>query len=636
MDNNEEEIEELESPEEYESQQVDDNEDYIDSNTLKEGFGRDEFAKRVKNNNYYKEEAAKLENKQREAKDATAKAREEKNKDWKYNNDEDKKNSAPVNSDGSNTENKNFKDKFNDNKNLAQSKLDEASSKLGGINNKVNDLKSKAYMAQNPLEAAKAMGKEKAKTIAKEKAALAAKQVAAKVGTKIAAVIASNPYVLAIIAAIFLLFLIIFVVVLNVKDESEIAGYYGTGVGYWWPIGSAEIEEIDGKLFTLGEPMESVVTSEFGYRCLDVDNDGVDTCKNHSGVDIDITGDVSEIPIIAVKGGSATVVNNNCEVGDSKCGAGYGNYVIIDHGDNIKTLYAHLEKALVEASDQIDQGQVIGYMGTTGSSTGVHLHFEFRINNEKVNPLDYISLDTPRISSDYDYVLGLKLNNTNLSKSQFVTKLQSYCTRTNNSKCINNFANNADMIYDVSKDVGVNPELVVAYAKIEYGFSCYNGNCWGIGHGNTESSGNSYSSLKDGIKAFANTILKYNNTSSSFYGQIESMKEAAIKEGCVSGPYILPNTLVWVQSKYSSIGSYLYNPGSSGRGGCYYIDYWAKNGFAGYTTEYYNSRCGSSNKCSSGSESSCSSYKPTTCEINDYSLYNAVTRADIVMSIFYN
>lgn len=69
----------------------------------------------------------------------------------------------------------------------------------------------------------------------------------------------------------------------------------------------------------------------------------------------------------------------------------YGNYVLIDHGGGQATLYAHLSKLRVFEGDMVSQGDVIGLGGSTGYSTGNHLHFEVRINGAPVNPLDYVS-----------------------------------------------------------------------------------------------------------------------------------------------------------------------------------------------------------------------------------------------------
>ena len=69
---------------------------------------------------------------------------------------------------------------------------------------------------------------------------------------------------------------------------------------------------------------------------------------------------------------------------------GYGYNIIIDHGGGKKTLYAHLSKMYVQRGEQVTQGAAIGALGSTGWSTGPHLHFEIVINGVKVNPLSYL------------------------------------------------------------------------------------------------------------------------------------------------------------------------------------------------------------------------------------------------------
>jgi len=68
-------------------------------------------------------------------------------------------------------------------------------------------------------------------------------------------------------------------------------------------------------------------------------------------------------------------------------GTGYGNYIIIDHGDGTKTLYGHMSKLYAKNGEQVEQGAVIGALGSTGWSTGPHVHFEIIVNGKKINPL---------------------------------------------------------------------------------------------------------------------------------------------------------------------------------------------------------------------------------------------------------
>jgi murein DD-endopeptidase MepM/ murein hydrolase activator NlpD len=69
---------------------------------------------------------------------------------------------------------------------------------------------------------------------------------------------------------------------------------------------------------------------------------------------------------------------------------GYGNLVIIDHGGGLATAYGHQSSIAVANGQSVSQGQVIGYVGSTGHSTGPHLHFEVRVNGAPVDPLGYL------------------------------------------------------------------------------------------------------------------------------------------------------------------------------------------------------------------------------------------------------
>ena len=120
-----------------------------------------------------------------------------------------------------------------------------------------------------------------------------------------------------------------------------------------------------------GLPVAGRITSGYGYRIHPI----LKTRRLHTGVDIAApTG----TPIYAAGGG---------EVIGASWRGGYGNTVIIDHGGGKATLYAHLSRYNASVGTRVSKGDVIGYVGSTGLSTGPHLHYEVRINGTPVNPL---------------------------------------------------------------------------------------------------------------------------------------------------------------------------------------------------------------------------------------------------------
>lgn len=118
----------------------------------------------------------------------------------------------------------------------------------------------------------------------------------------------------------------------------------------------------------------SFITSEYGYREHPIFGD----TRFHSGIDIGISYGSS---IFAAASG--TVIT-------STYSEGYGNYVVLYHDDSTTTLYAHMSERLCSVGDYVSQGSVIGLVGSTGYSTGPHLHFEVRINGGTDNPLSYL------------------------------------------------------------------------------------------------------------------------------------------------------------------------------------------------------------------------------------------------------
>ncbi len=113
----------------------------------------------------------------------------------------------------------------------------------------------------------------------------------------------------------------------------------------------------------------------------------------HTGLDIPGEGG---FPITATEAGEVVRTNNSCthnygKDGSCGCGGGYGNFIIIDHGNGFLSLYGHLTQGIVKVGDKVEQGQQIGLMGSTGYSTGTHLHFELRYEGYITNPANFVT-----------------------------------------------------------------------------------------------------------------------------------------------------------------------------------------------------------------------------------------------------
>jgi murein DD-endopeptidase MepM/ murein hydrolase activator NlpD len=133
-------------------------------------------------------------------------------------------------------------------------------------------------------------------------------------------------------------------------------------------------EEYVGGVLGWPAPSSKRITSYFGYRTHPI----LKVKKLHTGIDI------------GVPSGHDIVAANAGKVIKAAWNNSYGYMIMIDHGGGIVTLYAHNSKLLVKTGDIVKKGQVIALSGSTGMSTGPHLHFEVRVNGEYKNPLDYL------------------------------------------------------------------------------------------------------------------------------------------------------------------------------------------------------------------------------------------------------
>jgi murein DD-endopeptidase MepM/ murein hydrolase activator NlpD len=120
-------------------------------------------------------------------------------------------------------------------------------------------------------------------------------------------------------------------------------------------------------------PSCNIVTSPYGQRYHPIYHE----FRMHNGIDI------------GAKYGASIVAADSGVVIISEYSSSYGNYIVISHGNNVTTLYAHMSSRIAKVGDKVKQGDVIGKVGSTGASTGPHVHFEVSVNGARVNPLNY-------------------------------------------------------------------------------------------------------------------------------------------------------------------------------------------------------------------------------------------------------
>ncbi len=156
--------------------------------------------------------------------------------------------------------------------------------------------------------------------------------------------------------------------------KGKITGSYVPSRGkFKWPLPSPYGEN-------------AVHNSKWGCRMHPIQH----VCKPHTGVDIGVDAGV---PIYAAADGTVNIAGWS---------GGYGNLVTIDHGDGYTTYYAHQSKVAVKSGDRVRAGQLIGYVGSTGNSTGPHLHFEVRLNGKSTNPMDYFIVSAEKAAPTMD------------------------------------------------------------------------------------------------------------------------------------------------------------------------------------------------------------------------------------------
>lgn len=146
---------------------------------------------------------------------------------------------------------------------------------------------------------------------------------------------------------------------IRAKQAENSGGTVYSSDGFRWPL--------DSNL--------QYITTYFGY---DAWRGG-----NHYGIDVGNAG-IGGKNIYAAQGGTVITA-----YGDGGWHGGFGNYIIIDHGGELSTVYAHCSAVTVSVGQTVNKGDVIGYVGTTGWSTGNHLHFETRVNGTAVDPFSY-------------------------------------------------------------------------------------------------------------------------------------------------------------------------------------------------------------------------------------------------------
>ena len=340
---------------------------------------RDAYRNTIGNKDYYKNKDNELRDNLEKAKNKKEEAKQEANRDFKK---KDPKDNTPFKVDGSDTEKKNIKDKFDDLKNKHKANKDVLNAKKDILNNKINSAKAKAFKYRHPMEAAKEQIKERAKQKAKDvgkkagkaaakgakkagKAAVKGAQQAGKALVKILSKLPPPVLIAVAIGGFVILFIVLLLVLVSGGNTGDGTGGGGYGYSGGGPTSTDKNEFMCAMInpLTKGKDQTGVtVESYFGYR-----NPSVGS-KFHRGIDI---WKADGSPIYAAQSGTVISAGYN---------GGYGNSVFIEHANGFVSVYGHMQDGslLVSSGAKVSQGQQLGKQGNTGTSGGSHLHFEIR------------------------------------------------------------------------------------------------------------------------------------------------------------------------------------------------------------------------------------------------------------------
>lgn len=408
-----------------------------------------------------------------------------------------------------------------------------------------------------------------------------------------------------VLLAILLLAFIVGIIITIMGIEEENSKYNPMmSYGFWWPIGSQEITTDEkGNEYAKDAPSAISITSDYKDR-----NPGR---PDHNGVDIgnlDIDGNPHSknyggiVPyhyIIASKDGSI-ITSHLSETA--------GEYIVIDHGNGIITKYMHMYEGSrrLEVGDTVKQGQIIGMMGTTGDSTGEHLHFQIELNGEVVDPLQYVSSEHPRGG------VGIDIFDISISKEEFISCVSNYKKEDINYQ--NYMVEYAEDFYDICTEYEINPQLAFAHSCLETGYGSSDkvrtkNNYFGMGaYNENPDNASAYDTPGDSIRAYCDWIIDNATLGTSAYqANVQRTEELYEYNNILIGT---PDTNLYVlYIRYAQ----LYQVHLEGKDGDPY--YWSE--------VMYGERC-------NHSEGS-----PTTFqEQADYAVYTTNQRLNIIENIF--